>query len=306
MVGIVILNYNTWQLTVDFVKSIIDNCKSNYKIYIVDNGSANDSYDQLAGLYGDAENIDLIRMPKNIGYSNGMNAGARKAMSDGCDYLLLSNNDVLFYYDVVAPMEEYMKNNKSVGLLTVQEEDKDRNCKDVNLLIRNRDWKYTFFLEMGTRKFFKKSSYEKYTISAKDVKAPKEIFWYVGFCYMVNSEQFKEIGMLDEELPLYQEESVLSYKYKKQGYKIMYLPDLSMVHLGGQSTKLSVVTYRELIYSRLFYLKKYENVPDLLIWLEYYLKVFYGKRTHFSNARKEFSKMNMELKKRVKDLVHKY
>jgi len=37
----------------------------------------------------------LFRKSRNGGYARGNNFGARKAISDGCDSILISNNDMI-------------------------------------------------------------------------------------------------------------------------------------------------------------------------------------------------------------------
>ena len=93
MIGIVILNYNNYQDTINCIASLQINCPDeNLKIVVIDNGSTNDSIEQISTYfrhknlpynylsnYTDDEKYDekfiLINAKKNLGYARGNNIG---------------------------------------------------------------------------------------------------------------------------------------------------------------------------------------------------------------------------------------
>ena len=75
MIGVVIINYKTWEITVECVNSIKVTCKNPYHIYIVDNKSPNNSVKMLRDTYYTDKTITIIESPINGGYGYGLNRG---------------------------------------------------------------------------------------------------------------------------------------------------------------------------------------------------------------------------------------
>ena len=65
MTGIIILNYNSFECTLRCVQSILKNEKNdNYKIYIVDNASNDDSFCNLQKTYNCFDKVTLLESKK--------------------------------------------------------------------------------------------------------------------------------------------------------------------------------------------------------------------------------------------------
>ena len=64
----------------------------------------------------------------------------------------------------------------------------------------------------------------------------EETDFVTGGAMMVKSEVFKQIGLLDERYFLYYEDSDFSFRAKKAGFKLMYLPEAVVYHANGSAT----------------------------------------------------------------------
>ena len=95
-VGIVISNYNGWQDTVQCLESLQKQTYRDFEIILLDDASTNDSVQQLHKHLPD--NAVFLPQAANIGFAAANNVGMRRALADGCDWVLLLNNDT-----VVAP-----------------------------------------------------------------------------------------------------------------------------------------------------------------------------------------------------------
>jgi GT2 family glycosyltransferase len=95
----------------------------------------------------------------------------------------------------------------------------------------------------------------------------KEVDHVTGACMMVKIETIERVGLLDEAFFLYNEEVEWSLRFKQAGYKSVFLPESSIIHLFGYSTKqyvqkqtinnLLVERYRGMFY---FFQKHYGSV----------------------------------------------
>ena len=96
-VSIIVLNWNGLDDTIECLESLRDVTYPNYRVIVVDNGSAGDDVRILRERFEECAHI--IANDRNYGFAEGNNIGMRYAL-DSFDptYLLLLNNDT-----VVAP-----------------------------------------------------------------------------------------------------------------------------------------------------------------------------------------------------------
>ena len=72
--AVVILNYNGIKLIKKFLPSVIKYTPKNYNIYIIDNGSSDDSVEFIRSNF---KRIKIVQLNKNYGYAKGYNIGLR-------------------------------------------------------------------------------------------------------------------------------------------------------------------------------------------------------------------------------------
>ena len=95
-IGIVILNYLSYDVTIKcvdyFKKQNKDNV--NVKIIVVDNCSPNESYSKLFSKFKDDDIVTLVKTPKNLGFANGNNYGYKELLNFmDPDFVIMSNSD---------------------------------------------------------------------------------------------------------------------------------------------------------------------------------------------------------------------
>lgn len=92
LVGIVVLNYNGWQMTLACLASLdhLNYPAGRVRIVVVDNASTDDSVDQIVRA---RPNVELVVNAANLGFAQGNNVAIRALMDLGCEYIWLINND---------------------------------------------------------------------------------------------------------------------------------------------------------------------------------------------------------------------
>lgn len=93
MLGIVIANWNGEKLIDKCLLSLKNQQFKDFKVYIIDNNSQDKSKEVING-YKNEISIDLTEMDYNSGFAQANNIGIKKAIEDGCEYILTLNNDV--------------------------------------------------------------------------------------------------------------------------------------------------------------------------------------------------------------------
>ncbi len=89
--ALIILAWNQWTLTRRCLDSLLAQDLDEAEVIVVDNGSEDETQD---GLNAYADRIQIVRLPANLGFVRGMNAGIAAARPD--DDVVLLNNDLVF------------------------------------------------------------------------------------------------------------------------------------------------------------------------------------------------------------------
>ena len=84
------------------IKSIFNSSYDNLEVIVVDNDSKDGSPELLREQFGNK--INLIMTGKNLGFSGANNIGISKALENGCEYVVLLNNDTLIDKDLISNM----------------------------------------------------------------------------------------------------------------------------------------------------------------------------------------------------------
>ncbi len=90
-VGVVVVNWNRAQDTLAAYRSLTSSSFEDWRLYAVDNASADNSAEILARDL--ADKATLILNTVNAGFSGGCNLGVHRALADGCTHIFLLNND---------------------------------------------------------------------------------------------------------------------------------------------------------------------------------------------------------------------
>ena len=111
-VSIIILNWNSYQVTLDCLLSLRKMDYRNFEVVLVDNGSVDGSPEKLLA---SAPEIRLIKNATNLGFAGGCNVGMRDALRRGTDYVLLLNNDTIVAPDFLSQLVRVAESDEKIG-----------------------------------------------------------------------------------------------------------------------------------------------------------------------------------------------
>ncbi len=225
-VSIIIINFNTFDLTVECINSIINNTKCNYEILLVDNASTERNPMDFLLLF---PFIKLIKSPNNIGFSKGNNLALQQ--SEG-KYILLLNSDTLLLNNAIDLAYEKIKVSPEVGGLTIKLFNSDFSIQQSSMEFTGVQRR--LFALIRAEKYFKFTSRIH-----KSVSNDEEHFtdWISGAFFLIPKQvinKFKD-QKLQEDFFMYNEDVQWCYQIHKLGYKIMYYPKGYVLHYGGKS-----------------------------------------------------------------------
>lgn len=255
MLGIAVINYNKYKKTIECIDSVFQNAKCEYKIYLLDNASANESYNILMQKYKGNEKVVLIKSDKNLGYANGNNLCIEKAKADGCDYILISNNDIIFEENTIDTLLERIK---TTDYLAIAPKLKAPNGSvQQNIKKAAPDFKRYMMSETYLHNFDRKRKYQNTYFP----KAFEAVYWIAGAVFIADMKKFEDIDFFDKNTFLYFEEYIISEKALKNGYKLALEPAVCAYHYHGASTggNANYFTRLENLKSELYFFSTYKN-----------------------------------------------
>ncbi len=223
-VSIIIVNYNTPELTVACVKSIFKCEKNlNFEIILIDNGSYDQSVEKLEKLEKEYKNLFFIKNSSNLGFSKANNIGIKEAKSK---YIFLLNSDTEIKANAISELLEFAKNTKDVGVVGSRLLNSDGSLQPscfVFPTIRNAIKEYWF----GEEGYFSKFAPEG------DISV--EVNALVGAAFLITPTAIKKVGLLDERYFMYFEDLDYCKRVHKAGLKVFYNPKSIVVHHHGAS-----------------------------------------------------------------------
>lgn len=266
MNSIVILNYNNWKETIEYINKINSYNVLDY-IVVVDNASTDDSYIELQKHR--SNKIIILNSKKNGGYNAGNNIGINYSVDKlCCKNVIVSNPDI----DVTEDDLEIIYNDLNSNLYGVVaplvfnlEGQVQSNC-GWNLPSYFQSVMNCSLITYKLLKKFNKSNYFS-AIEYKDDVVPVEA---VSGCFFgITAEAFLAVGGFDEENFLYGEEILLGALLKKYKYQAIIDKSSSVIHYDQGSKKESLkkwmIHMNMIRKSHVHYLKKFLYVNSIKI-----------------------------------------
>lgn len=220
-VAIAILNWNGKNFLEKFLPDVIKHSSEFADIYVIDNGSTDDSIDFLNKNLPD---VKQILLNQNFGYAKGYNEGLKKIEAE---YFVLLNSDIQVTCGWIEPILSLMENDKTIAAC---------QPKLLNYNVRN-EFEYAGgaggFIDKYGYPFCRGRIFNFYEKDCGQYNDTCEIFWASGACLFVRSSAFYHAGQLDEDFFAHMEEIDLCWRMKNLGYKIMYCSESVVYHIGG-------------------------------------------------------------------------
>ncbi|MCX6252916.1 MAG: glycosyltransferase [Bacteroidia bacterium] len=193
------------------------------KLFIIDN-----SPDEVIASYLiKSEKIVYINTGKNIGYGAGHNIAISVSIQENTEYHIVINPDIYFQTGTLDRIIEYMRSKEDVGLLMPMvlfpNGEIQYLCK---LLPTPADWIFRRFLPFKNYINRRNDKFElRFTGYNTIMNVP-----YLSGCFMAfRTKILKEIGLFDENIFMYGEDTDITRRIRKK-YKTIFFPDISVYH----------------------------------------------------------------------------
>lgn len=223
--AVILVNYNGEKYNTACIESLrVAHSIGEMKIIVVDNASQDGSVELLREQYGKEEDVELIALDDNYGFSYANNVGIRRAEEWGADYVLLLNNDTEVEPSMLLRLRECAQRHPDSMIVP----------KIYYSADRKRIWSAGGSVSPVVRKVRHIGLNE---IDEGQYEQEIEIGFATGCCLFIPMTVIRRAGVLDERFFLYYEDTEYSFRLRKMGIHIYYCPQAVMYHKVGASTK---------------------------------------------------------------------
>ncbi len=277
-IGLVTVTFNSEEVLPDFLDSVSAQTHDNYTLYVVDNASVDKTLEGLR--YFPKEKIHITPNKDNLGVAAGNNQGIEQALADGCDYVLLINNDTLFE-------DQLLEKSLSVSLT-------QKNSMVVPKMMYH-DQPNMIWYAGGF--FDKKKAYLNFHRGQHELDKGQyleslDVDYAPTCCVLIHKKVFHDIGMMDERYFVYFDDADFFFRVMKDGrHKLRYFHDIEFYHKIGSLTKSRLedrpVKYgdfflQQMTKNHVVFLKKQKNIEAyffvVFLWFYFTLRFFFNKR----------------------------
>lgn len=200
------------------------------EIILVDNASADQTTNIVKGLY---PQVKLIQNRKNAGYAKANNQGMKESQGK---YLLLLNPDTEVLENALISMLRFLEENTQVGALGPRLLYPD---KTVQPSCREFPTYATLIWEFSdlSRIFPKSKIFSRWRMGYFKFNQIREVDQPMGSCLLLRRATLQDVGIFDENFPMFFNDVDLCYRIKQAGWKIYYYPDAQVLHHKGAATR---------------------------------------------------------------------
>lgn len=240
-VVVCIVTYKSAQLTVNCLDSIRTEMTTsgiNIKVVVVDNASGDTPIIQSAIDNNHWQDwVTVLTAPKNGGFAYGNNLGFQYAFAHGnVDYFHLLNPDTQILPGAIVNLVKFMQENNSVGIAGSSFDNKDGSLWPIAFRFPS----FISEFESGVNLGVLSKLLKPWVVAVVMEQKSQPIDWIAGASMMLRKSVVEQLHGFDESYFLYYEETDFCLRAKRAGYSTWYVPTSRVMHIAGQSTKVTI------------------------------------------------------------------
>lgn len=262
--GIVIVNWNTRDLLRACLRSLVESRSgqpSNFRfeVIVVDNASTDGSAETVRAEFPD---VTVIESSTNGGFAYANNLGLHRfgfggKVAASPRYALLLNPDTVVPSGALAALVDYMDAHGDVGAagpkLILPDGSLDLACRRSFPTPEISFWRMTGFSKL----FPQNRRFGRYNLTYLPIDQETEVDSVVGACMLVRGAAIAAAGLLDEAFWMYGEDLDWAFRIKRAGWKVMYVPSVTIWHVKRAASRRSPRAQMEFWRAMLIFYRKH-------------------------------------------------
>lgn len=266
LVSLIVVNYNGGAFLNRCISSAIHQVD---ELIVVDNASSDSSLEQLEAAFAGEPKLRIIRNPANLGFSAACNIGLDN--TESC-YLLFLNPDCVLEPGTVKRLVQTLENVPDAGMtggLLIGPDGMEQGGGRRAVPTPWRSFVHAFGLSRFSNRW-PRLFFDFYLNKEPLPASPVEVEAISGACMLARRSAMQDVGKWDEGYFLHCEDLDLSMSLRRKGWKIMFVPDVKVMHYKGACSEYRPIfvewhKHRGMIrFYRKFFRDQY---PGVLMWL---------------------------------------
>lgn len=252
-VSVVIVTWNGLDLTLRCLDSLRSQQTGalTVELVVVDNGSADETVPTLTGV----DDVKLVALPTNTGFAGGVNAGIRASSGE---IVVLLNNDAVAEHDFLRHLTAPFTTTQGqhVGATTGRvvlsgrfvmvgpDAPADLVAHDATRWARTGSGGICLLNSTGNEVTRSGNGRDRGWLSPADgPAAPVEVFGFNGGCAALRRTALDDVGLFDQSLFMYYEDTELSWRLRRAGWTVQHVPDAHTIHDHAASSGTQSSTF---------------------------------------------------------------
>ena len=300
-ISLIIVSFNTRDVLRESLESVQrETGNLRIEIFVVDNNSHDGSVEMIETEF---PHVHILRSQVNLGFGAANNVALEIAQGR---YVVLLNSDAFLCPESLQLSVDHMDRNPEVGLAGGRLVGRDFLLQPSARMFPSILSDFLVLTGLA-HKFPKSRFFGQFDRTWADPMQAAEVDWVPGAFSIIRAEALRKVGFFDPEFFLYSEEVDLCRRIQSAGYKILYWPDIVVIHIGGESSRqiktlemssagAQLIRWR--MRSTLLYYRKHHGA---CAWMAKMLELALYHLTEFRNslssdpARKERARRNRNL-----------
>lgn len=245
VLSIIVVSYNTREMTLECLRSIVRETQTPHEILVVDNASSDGSAEAIAEEFPD---ITLFAETENHGFARANNLAAKHARGE---YILLLNPDTVVLDRALDRLVEFARARPEARIWGGRTVFGDLSLNPSSCWRRLSLW--TLFCRMtGLAAFFRNSEFfNSEAYGGWDRMSERQVDIVVGCLFLLSRADWEALGGFDPVFFMYGEEADLCLRAARDlGARPRVTPDVVIVHYFGASSSVRADKYVRLLQAR--------------------------------------------------------
>ncbi len=256
-IGVVTVTYNSGSVLPEFLESLALQTYKNIVLYVIDNDSKDETLEIVSR--PSKYKIVTIANPKNVGVAAGNNLGIRSALEDGCQCILLLNNDTVFPEDLIAELYAGLERY---------------NCDMSTAKMFYHDSPNVLWYGGGRFPAWRglQPTHDGFeAIDTGQYDQPRRVTYTPTCCLLLRRSVVDRVGMMDEAYFAYCDDTDYLLRCLQHRISLWYVPRAKLWHKVSSLTKSQPeFTARLLARNRIYLIRK--HMPAILAHVWYWLE----------------------------------
>ncbi|MDR3704417.1 MAG: glycosyltransferase family 2 protein [Paludibacteraceae bacterium] len=242
--SIIILTWNSEKYIEACFESLLKSVQHlDYEILVVDNGSSDSSLSLLSKYL--SNQITLIKNPTNEGVARARNKALLKVAGDR---ILILDIDTEINKEAIDGLIGLLEKDEHIGLC---------GCKLVSLTgevqLSCRKFpsiRYKLYNLLVSRNIMLNNNESQFYKQDMNGNKPFEVDYVIGACQLFRRNILDEVGYLDEHIFYGPEDADFCLRIKKAGWKVVYLPTVSLIHHYQQISNKKIISKMSFLHAK--------------------------------------------------------